>query len=54
MKLRATIPEDPNEPIKAGLVEWVGVIVVGFYFLCVLVCTSLKGFFLGNGDLTED
>jgi hypothetical protein len=48
MKFRATIPEDPNEPIKAGLAEWLGVIIVGSYFLLSLILTSAKVYMLNK------
>jgi hypothetical protein len=42
MRLHATFPDDPDQPIKAGLAEWAGVLIVGSIFLLMLLWGSLK------------
>jgi len=51
MRLHATFPEDPDQPIKAGLAEWAGVLIVGSIFLLMLLWGSLKA--LINDILTK-
>ena len=51
MRLHATFPDDPDQPIKAGLAEWAGVLIVGSIFLLMLLWGSLKA--LINDILTK-